>query len=129
MKLKVRLMTNPIVILIDSGSSYSYPYPKMVETFQLPRINIGKPWLVQLAMGGKRKINEMVMTCPMDMNGVRNKNYLNIIPLGYYDFLIGMDWLDQHHVVLDYYNKEFTCLDEEGNLREVQGIPRVFTIR
>jgi hypothetical protein len=36
-----------------------------------------------------------------------------------------MDWLDQHHVVLEYYNKTFTCLDEEGNLREIQGIPRV----
>jgi hypothetical protein len=49
--------------------------------------------------------------------------------LGSYDCLIGMDWLDQHHVVLDYYNKAFTCLDEEGNLRAVQGIPRVVTIR
>jgi hypothetical protein len=54
---------------------------------------------------------------------------LNIIPLGSYDFLIGMDWLDQHHVVLDCYNKPFTFLDEEGNLRTIQGIPRVVTIK
>jgi hypothetical protein len=40
-----------------------------------------------------------------------------------------MDWLDQHHVNLDGYNKEFTCLDEEGNLLIFQGIPRVVTIR
>jgi hypothetical protein len=58
-----------------------------------------------------------------------HKTDLNIIPLGSYDFLIGMDWLDQHHVVLDCHNKAFTCLDEEGNLRTVQGIPRVVTIR
>jgi hypothetical protein len=58
----------------------------------------------------------MVKACPMDMNGLRRKEYLNIIPLGCYDFLIGMDWLDQHHVVLDYYNITFTFLDEEGNL-------------
>jgi hypothetical protein len=31
--------------------------------------------------------------------------------------------------ILDCYNKAFTCLDEEGNLRIVQGIPRVVTIR
>jgi hypothetical protein len=40
-----------------------------------------------------------------------------------------MDWLDQHHVVLDYHKKEFTCMDEEGNPRVVQGIPRTVTIR
>jgi hypothetical protein len=40
-----------------------------------------------------------------------------------------MDWLDQHHVVIDYYNKEFICLDEVGNLRIIQYIPRVVYIR
>jgi hypothetical protein len=40
-----------------------------------------------------------------------------------------MDWLDQHHVVLDCHNKEFTFLDEEGILRTVQGIPKVVAIR
>ena len=40
-----------------------------------------------------------------------------------------MDWLDEHHVFLDCYNKAFTFLDREGNLRIVQGIPRVVIIR
>jgi hypothetical protein len=63
------------------------------------------------------------------MNGLRTKAYLNIIPLGSYDFLIGMDWLDKNHVVLDCYNKAFTFLDEEGNLKLVQGIPRAVTVK
>jgi hypothetical protein len=71
----------------------------------------------------------MVKACPMEMNGLYTKDYLNSIPLGSYDFLIGMDWLDENHVVLDCYNKAFTCLNEEGNLRLVQGIPRVVIIR
>jgi len=50
----------------------------------------------------------------MDMNGLNTNVYLNIIPLRSYDFFIGMDWSDKHHVVLDYYNKGFTYLDEEG---------------
>jgi hypothetical protein len=36
--------------------------------------------------------------------------------------------LDKHHVILDYYNNKFTWLDEEGNLRTIQGIPRVVTV-
>jgi hypothetical protein len=109
----------PISILIDSRDSHSYLDPKTVERFQLSRRKLGKPWMVQLATGAKRKINDMVKACPMNMNGLNTSATLNTIPLGSYDFLIVMDWLDQHHVFLDYYNKAFTCLDEEGDLREI----------
>jgi hypothetical protein len=61
----------------------------------------------------------MVKSCLMDMNGLNTMEYLNILPLGSYESLIGMDWLDQHHAILDYNNKAFTCLDEEGTLRKV----------
>jgi hypothetical protein len=118
-----------ISILIDSGAIHSYIDPKMVESLHFPRRKHGKSWLVQLATGGKRKVNEMVKSCLMDMNGLNTREDLNILPLGSYDYLIGMDWLDQHHAILDYHNKAFTCLDEEGNVRKVQGIPRAVTIR
>jgi hypothetical protein len=56
----------------------------------------------------------------MDMNGLSTKADLNILSLGSYVCLIGMDWLDQHPAVLDCHNKAFTCLNEEGNPRIVQ---------
>jgi hypothetical protein len=118
-----------IVILIDSEASHSYIDPKMVESLHLPRRKHGKYWLVQLATGAKRKFNEMVKSCLMDTNGLNPKENLNIFPLGSYGCLIGMDWLDQQHVILDCHNKEFTFLDEDGNQRKVQGIPRAVTIR
>jgi hypothetical protein len=101
-----------IAILIDSGASHSYIDPKMVESFHLPRSKHGKYWLVQLDTGAKRKVNEMVKSCLMEMNGLNTREDFNIFPLGSYDFLIGMDWLDQHHVILDCHKNAFTCLDE-----------------
>jgi hypothetical protein len=71
----------------------------------------------------------MVKSCLMGMNRMNSQADLNIFPLGSYDFLIGTDWLDHNHAILDCHNKAFTCLDEEGNPRKVQGIPRVITIR
>ena len=127
-ELEGKINDEPVAILIDSGASHSYLDPKMVENFHLSRINLGKSWLVQLSIGAKRKINEMVKVCPIEMNGLRTKVDLNVIPLGSYDCLIGMDWLDRHHAILEYYNKAFTCLDEKGNLRIVQGIRRAMTI-
>ena len=54
---------------------------------------------------------------------------LNVLPLGSYDILIGMDWLEAHRVNIYCYNKTFECLDEEGNLRVVRGIPKVIYVR
>ena len=84
---------------------------------------------MQFPTGTKRKVTELVKSYPVDMKGLSMKAELNILPLGSYDCLIGMDWLDQHHALLDCHNKEFTCLDEEGNHKTVQGIPRVVTVR
>jgi hypothetical protein len=63
------------------------------------------------------------------MNGLNIKVDVNIIPLGSYDCLIGMDWLEKQHVFLDCYNETITCLDEEGKRGKVQGIPRVVVDR
>jgi hypothetical protein len=49
--------------------------------------------------------------CSTSLNGMNTRIDLNIIRLGSYAILVGMDWLDKHHVVLDCHNKTFTCLD------------------
>ena len=54
----------------------------------------------------------MVDKCPLVMNGLVTCVDLNVLPLGSYDALIGMDWLEAHRVKLDYYNKTFECMDE-----------------
>jgi hypothetical protein len=85
--------------------------------------------LVQLATGAKRKINELVKDCQINMNGINTKVHVNIITLGSYESLIVKDWLEKHHVVLECYNKTITCLDEEGKQGKIQGIPRVVVVR
>jgi hypothetical protein len=84
---------------------------------------------VQLATGTRRKVNEMVKSCLIDMNGLNTKEDLNILPLDSHECLIGMDWLDPHNSLLDCHKKAFTCLDEEGNQRRVQGISKAVTVR
>jgi hypothetical protein len=95
-----------------------------VERFFFPRNNHEKYWLVQLAIESKRNVVGLVKSCLVDMNGISTKAYLNILPLVLSEYLIGMDWLDQHHAILDYHNNAFTFLVEEGIPRIVQGILR-----
>ena len=71
----------------------------------------------------------MVEKCPLVMNGWVTCVDMTVLPLGSYDVLIGMDWLEAHRVKLDYYHKTFQCMDEEGNPRFVRGILKVISVR
>ena len=63
------------------------------------------------------------------MNGFPTKVNLNILPLGSYDVLIGMDWQEQNHVMLDFLHKSMLCTDRQGNQVKVQGIPKKVSVR
>ena len=43
--------------------------------------------------------------------------------------LIGMDWLERHMVVLNCFDKTFTCINNDGKLINVRGIPRKIVVR
>jgi hypothetical protein len=88
--------------------------PKIVDGLLLEKRKLGKASLVQLATRTKRRIHDMVRSCSIGLNGVNTNSDINIIPLGSYDVLIGMDWLDKHHAILDCHIKTFTCLDGYG---------------
>ena len=63
-----------------------------------------KYWLVQLAIGTKKNVSEVVEKCPLVVNGLVTCVHMNVIPLSSYDVLVGMDWLEAHRVKLDCYN-------------------------
>jgi hypothetical protein len=124
-----KIINKPAAILIDSRVSHCYIDPKIVDRLHLEKIKLGKVSLVQLSTVTKRRIHYMVRSCSISLNGVNTSIDLNIIPLGYYDILIGMDWLEKHHVVLDCHNKTFTRLDGNGKQSIVKGVPRPIYIR
>jgi hypothetical protein len=54
---------------------------------------------------------------------------LNLLPLGSYDMLLGMDWLATHKEKLKFYAKNLESKDEEGNIRILQGIQKPDSMR
>ena len=83
-----------------------------------------KSWLVQLAIGTKQKVTSLVRNCKLMMSDFLTHVNVNIVPLGSYDLLIGMDWLEGHIVVLNCFDKTFTCTDDNGTNIKVKGVPR-----
>ena len=63
------------------------------------------------------------------MSQFKTQVKLNVLLLGSYDVLIGMDWLEKHIVVLNCFEKTFTCLDEKWETIIVKRIPRKVSVR
>ena len=102
-----------VTILIDPGASLSYIAPQIVEKCKLSVDKFENSWLVQLTTGAKRKVTCFVKEYALVMDKFETVLKLNVLPLGSYDLLIGMDWLEQHRVILNYYDKNFTCLNNK----------------
>ena len=54
---------------------------------------------------------------------------LNLNPLGSYDILVGMDWLEGHKVILNCLDKTFTCVDDKWNCNMIIGVPKNILVR
>lgn len=67
--------------------------------------------------------------CPIKLNGFFTKENLNVLPLGSYDSLIGIDWLEYHIDKVECYNKVVECVDEKGMPREFRGILQPISTR
>ena len=54
---------------------------------------------------------------------------LNVLLLSSFDVLIGMDWLEKQQVILNCFEKIFTCLDNKRELLIVKWMPRKIFVR
>lgn len=97
----VKIAKQSIYVLIDPGSSHSSVTLKVVANCSLEKRKHSKPWLIQLTIGTKTKVSEVLMECPIELNGLLTKVDLNILPLGSYDSLICMDWFKNHRTKLN----------------------------
>jgi len=116
-------------ILIDPEATLSHITPDVVELNKLKKQNHKKPWLVQLETGTKRKVVNIISDLEFSLDGQKIRTNLNILPLGSYDMIIRMDWLEQHRAVLDCYTKILSYKDNFGTVRTTQGIPKPVSVR
>jgi hypothetical protein len=119
----------PVSILVDLGSNISYISPQVVEACALKRRKHAKTWLVQLATRTKRKVVEVIKACPFETSELSMQATLNILPLGLYDVLLGMDWLVSHEAKLNCYEKTLEYEYEEGNAIIFQGSQNPVSVR
>lgn len=74
-----------------------------------------------MATHTKNKVHHWVRSCAFYLNGMPTTIHLNILPLGSYNTLLGMDFLYLHRNKVDFYEKVIECVDDNGEPRVLQG--------
>jgi len=82
-----------VSILIDTTSNYSYISNDVIDKCGLNKEVHKGSWLVQLAICTKKIDHYWVRSCAFELNVVSTLLPLNILLLGSYVMLLGMDWL------------------------------------
>eukprot|EP00253_Pinus_taeda_P020750 PITA_20750 len=124
-----KIFDKNVSVLVDPGATLSYVSPKIVENCKLQLTKFKQPWLVQLATGAKRRVLAKVSSCPLKIVGQTVTTELNVLPLGSYDVLIGMDWLEKWWSVINCKMKIISYQDELGDQQEIQGILKPVQVR
>ena len=116
-------------IIIDLGANLSYVSPQIVEKCNLKLETFQQAWLEQLATGTKRKVTHKHPKTTVNLNGYETEIHLNILPLGSYDILVGMDQLDKKEEIMNFLDKTVHGIDNEGRVVIVKGKPKTISIR
>ena len=77
----------------------------------------------------KRKVTYFIHKCELSIEGRSTKLDLNILPLGYYDLIIGMHFLEKHKLILNYYEKSLIYRDKNNTVWMIQGIGKPVSVR
>ena len=124
-----KIADQSVTVLIDLGASLSYISPQVVEKCNLKTEKFQQSWLVQLATGTKRKVTHKLPQTAIKLNDFQTEVNLNILPLGSYDLLIGMDWLEKKKAMMNCWDKTLHYVDEEGKHFILKGKPKPISVR
>jgi hypothetical protein len=72
---------------------------------------------------------EAIPACQLMLGKFPTQATLNVLPLGSYDLLIGMDWLTAHKAKLDCYHKTLEFVSIERKRITLQGIRKPVSVR
>lgn len=87
-----KIDSREVLILVDSGSSHSF-VSETVAAAMPDKIQRTAASLVKIVDGGILKCDSMIPQCTWQTQGQVFSMDLRVLPLGCYDMVVGMDWL------------------------------------
>ena len=95
----------PLLLLFDSGATYSFISYSCVGKLKLHMSSLNKNLIVETPTSGFVLTSNVCLDCPMEIFGKTFLIDLICLPLSQIDVILGMDWLSSNHVLLNCFDK------------------------
>lgn len=110
-----------LLMLVDSGSTHSFVDERIGSTF-IGLKHLPQPLKVQIADGGQLSCSQVIPKCDWWIQGHNFSSDFRLLPLGSYDAILGMDWLQQFSPMQIEWNHKWLEFSHLGKVVKLQGI-------
>jgi hypothetical protein len=111
-----------VKILFDSGDTDSFISPCTLEKCGLVAYENDEFKQVKMALGEKQAVGPTIDNFLVEMGVCASRLKVYVTALGTYDLIIGMDWLESHRAMVDFFAKRELCFDDEGRSVKIHGV-------
>jgi hypothetical protein len=94
----------PVTILFDSGATHSFINVKTMSNLDLKWCHTNQAYMVATP-GGKVASNQVALRVPLEIGSKTFPTHLVTLSLNGVDVILGMNWMTQHKVVLDIFER------------------------
>jgi hypothetical protein len=116
-----QIQKQQVMILVDSGSSHCFVSESLAASLEGAQ-RARRPVKVKIADGGELLCDRELVGCQWWCQGATFSSHFKVLPLGGYDVIIGMDWLQAHNPMgLDWVGKRMAFWDN-GKLVLLTGV-------
>lgn len=111
MVLKVQIQGQPLLFLVDSGSSSCFIDQDKAQLMS-GRQQLEKPVFVKVAGGAILKCTEHIPQCTWSSHGCEFTDSFRILPLKIYDGIIGLDWLAKYSPMITHWAMNWIAIEQ-----------------
>jgi len=108
------LLGYSMLVLFDSRATHSFIANACVGRLNLVKHDLGCELLVSTPSSGQVATSSVCVGCSMEVAGRRFKVNLVCLPLEGLDVILGMDWLSNNHIIIDYGRRSLVFPEHEG---------------
>nr|XP_040258848.1 uncharacterized protein LOC120976091 [Aegilops tauschii subsp. strangulata] len=113
-RLHAWLQGREVLVLVDSGSSTSFLDACLASSLS-GVVHLRRPCRVKVADGGELCCVSHIPKCCWTTQGQEFTTDMKILPLGAYDAIVGMDWLEEHSPMnVDWRGKHMLITTPQG---------------
>lgn len=120
-KLRGFLAGQEVFMLVDSGSTNCFISEELASRIQ-GKMALSNSVLVEFANGSLIECTHELPDQLWNIQGITFKNSFKIIPLGCYDVVLGMDWLENNSPMHIHWAEKWLQFEHQGKMVKVMGV-------